>query len=113
MVQTTSVHLQLQQGLARVFVCFLKTKQEQRLRANETISSHDVSLGSGKNGSFDDRTEGSSLHEGNRWLLLLMMMVSVVRRMASGHCPQMMVKRTKMTSTTESSFRAKTLRMMI
>jgi len=65
MVQTTSVHLQLQQGLARVFVCFLKTKQEQRLRANETISSDDVSLGSGKNGSFDDRTEGSSLHEGN------------------------------------------------
>ena len=78
MVQTTSVHLQLQQGLARVFVCFLKTKQEQRLRANETISSDDVSLGSGKNGSFDDRTEGSSLHEGNRWLLLLMMMVSVL-----------------------------------
>ena len=40
--------------------------------------SDDISLGSGKNGSFDDRTEGSSLHEGNRWLLLLMMMVSVL-----------------------------------
>ena len=26
----------------------------------------DLSLGSGRNGSFDDRTEGSSLHEGNR-----------------------------------------------
>ena len=71
MVQTTSVHLQLQQGLARVFVCFLKhVKQigvECRVQINlRNVSSDDVSLGSGKNGSFDDRTEGSSLHEGNR-----------------------------------------------
>ena len=35
------------------------------------LCSDDVSLGSGKNGSFDDRTEGSSLHEGIRWTLMM------------------------------------------
>ena len=55
-----------------MFVCFLKTKQMQRVKKDMRFAwkyflcSDDVSLGSGKNGSFDDRTEGSSLHEGNR-----------------------------------------------
>ena len=63
-----------------MFVCFLKTKQMQsvkkdmRLVRKYFLCSDDVSLGSGKNGSFDDRTEGSSLHEGNRWFLMMITM---------------------------------------
>jgi len=40
-------------------------EQEVPRRQLRAQDSDDVSLGSGKNGSFDDRTEGSSLHEGN------------------------------------------------
>merc|ERR1719278_1023930 len=40
-------------------------EQELPRRQLRAQGSDDVSLGSGKNGSFDDRTEGSSLHEGN------------------------------------------------
>jgi len=40
-------------------------EQELPRRQLRAQDSDDVSLGSGKNGSFDDRTEGSSLHEGN------------------------------------------------
>ena len=63
-----------------MFVCFLKTKQMQRVRkemifaSKYFLCSDDVSLGSGKNGSFDDRTEGSSVHEGIRWTLMMVTM---------------------------------------
>jgi len=40
-------------------------QQELPRRQLRAQDSDDLSLGSGRNGSFDDRTEGSSLHEGN------------------------------------------------
>ena len=56
-----------------------RAKMKIRLLWKYFLCSDDVSLGSGKNGSFDDRTEGSSLHEGNR--LIIMMLAVLIMMM--------------------------------
>ena len=77
MVQTTFCSFAV--ARAGPCVCLLPKNQanaecekDMRFVWKYFLCSDDVSLGSGKNGSFDDRTEGSSLHEGNRWFLMMM-----------------------------------------